>query len=115
MDEVLFPRPVLDLLPIVTVWFTHRRLERKEYVGLAASCLIVCLPLLIFAYFCPSVCTWYGGRLAARGISPVQIPLSLFVTPVICPARTRRKPIRIAVYVVAVLVGEILLVDIWIS
>jgi len=57
-------------------------------------------------------CTWYGGPLAATGIETLQLPLSVFITAAIAAIPMKWKLVR---DFGAILAGEILLIDTWIS
>ena len=78
-EMMIIPHYIMVLIPILTVWWIHRRGARKEYWILADSVLTVCLALLICWRFNHMICTWYGGPLAATGIETVQLPLSILV------------------------------------
>lgn len=109
---IVIPRYIMVLIPVLTVWWTHRRGARREYWLLAASVFMVCISLLVFSHYHDMVCTWYGGPLAATGIMTFQLPLSVFITTVIAAIPTKRKVVR---NFIAVLIGEVLLINAWIS
>jgi len=100
------------LIPVLTVWWTHRRGARREYGLLVGSILIVCIPLLVLAHDHHMTCTWYDGPLASGGIYTLQMPLAVFVSAVIAALPLKWKLVR---NFVAILVGESLLVYTWIS
>ena len=109
---MIIPHYIMVLIPVLTVWWTHRRGARKEYWLLACSVLPVCLALLIYWRFHHMICTWYAGPLAATGIETIQLPLSIFAAAGIAAIPTKWRLLR---NFVAILVGEVLLVDTWIS
>ncbi len=109
---MVIPRYMMVFIPILTVWWAHRRAARKEYRFLAGSILCVCLALLVYSRFESMLFTWYAGPLAATGIMTAQIPLSIFVAAAIAAIPKERKLFR---NVVAIFVGEVLLMNTWIS
>ena len=100
------------LIPVLTVWWTHRRSAQKEYRILAGSIIVVCLAFLAYGHFQRMICTRYDGPLAAVGIFTVQLPLSVFVTSLLSAIPVTWKFTR---NFVAIVMGEILLLDTWIS
>ncbi len=109
---VLIPHYVLYQIPVLTVWWVHRRGALKEYRLLAASALTVSLGLLAC---CPSgytFCTYYGAPLSASGIFARQLPLSIFVAALLAAIPVRWRFVRNSI---AILTGEILLLDTWVS
>jgi hypothetical protein len=109
---IVIPRYGMVLIPILNIWWTHRRAERREYKILVVSFLSLFGPLLILAYYRRCVCTRYDAPLSASGINTLQIPLSLLVTTLITMLPVKMKLVR---NFIAFLVGESLLLDTWIS
>ncbi len=112
---IVIPAYVLALIPPLTVWWAHRRCERREYVFLVLTFLAVFIPLLILAANRHLTATWYAGPLAATGIMTIQIPMALLVTTLLAAIPLKMKVVR---DVVALLAGEITLFVIggrWIS
>lgn len=106
-EMMIIPHYIMFLIPILTVWWTHRRGARKEYGILAASVLIVCLALLVYSRFERMTRTGYH-----IGILTAQMPFSVFVAASLAAIPIKWKLVR---NFVAVLVGEILLLDTWVS
>jgi hypothetical protein len=111
-DEMMIPHYIMVLIPILTVWWTHRRGGRQEYWILLGSILVVCASLLVYSRFHHMICTRYDAPLAAAGIFTTQLPLSIFVTASVAAIPMKWKLVR---NFLAILIGEILLVDTWIS
>ena len=110
---IFIPSYLVPLLPILVMWWTHRRVERKEYRILIISLVLACVSLIVLAWFRPMTCTTYDGPLAARGIKTFQIPLAVLVTALLTMIPTQMKLLR---GFVAVLIGEVILNMIaWIS
>lgn len=100
------------LIPLLTVWWTDRRRERGEYRALASLIAVVCGSTYFYSLFRDTIWTWWYGPMAARGIYTVQIPLSILATTMIALIPTKAKWETAIVYVIAVIVGEFLLIDI---
>ena len=113
-EEMIFVPPyVVLLIPILAMWWTHRRVERKEYKILHISLAAICMPLAVLAWFRPMTCTTYHGPLAASGIKTFQIPLAIFATALLTMIPIRMRFLR---GFIAILAGEVILgMIIWIS
>jgi hypothetical protein len=111
---IIIPHYVIVLIPILAVWWTHRRGTQREYWLLVGSVLIVCIPLLVLSYYRHMTCTWHRGPCGpcAGGIKTVQIPLSILVAAAIAAIPMKWKLVR---NFVAILAGEMLLMDRWVS
>ena len=105
---IAIPDYMLFLIPVLTVWWTHRRGARREYWILAASVLALCMPLFVLAYY--HHMTSIGN--SPVGIETVQLPLSVVVTATLSAIPVKWKFVR---NFVAILVGEVLLAPTWIS
>ena len=105
------PHYVIVLIPVLAVWWTHRRGRQREYWLLVGSVLIVCIPLFVLSHYRHMTCTWDRGP-CAGGIETVQLPLSIVVAATIAAVPLKWKLVR---NFVAILAGEVLLVDKWIS
>ena len=109
---MIIPPYIMVVIPILVVWWSHRRGAKQEYWLLLASVLILCAALLVFSRFHHMICTWYDGPLAATGIFTTQLPLSIFVAASLAAIPIKWKLVR---NFIAILVGEVLLVNTWIS
>jgi hypothetical protein len=103
---MIVPTYILALVPVLTAWWTHRRVTRQEYRLCIGSVTILMLSLSVLAHFVPMACTWYGGPLAARGIDTIRIPLAVGASAVIAGVPIR---LRLPLNLLAVLAGEIVL------
>jgi len=109
---ITIPRYILIAVPPLIAWWTRKCSVKKEYLLLAVSIIIICAALAVLAFYEEFIFTRYAGSSAATGIWTLQIPLSVFATAVL--AAIPVTWIRLCV-VLSVIVGEVLLLDIWIS
>lgn len=103
---LIIPAYVLALLPPLSVWWTHRRCERRDYGILVLSVLSVFVALLMLASSHPLTATWYDGPMSATGILTMQIPLCLLLTTSVTAIPMKMKLVR---NVVAFILGEAIL------
>jgi len=109
------PRYILAIIPVATFWYAHSCIKKRNYKLLWIVLLALCVPLFTLAYFKPMLSTWYGGPKAATGIFTIQIPLSMIATALILLLKSEKIAIRIIIYAFAIVVGEVLLINIWVA
>ncbi len=110
---IYVPEPIIILTPVLVMWWTHRRVERKEYTVLLLSIVALCVPLIILAQRHRQTAISYEGPLSSWGINTMQIPLAIAVTAAITMLPVNMKLLR---GFAAILFGEFVLHAItWIS
>ena len=102
LEMITIPISFSPLIPVLSVWWTHRRAERREYIILAVSLLVVLVPLTIITFHDRD--TAFAGT--PIGIRTFQIPLAIFVAALITVIPTRLRLLR---NFVAVLAGEFIM------
>jgi hypothetical protein len=110
---IVIPLYLLTLVPVLNVWWTHRRCDRREYQLLTISFLISWLLLAILSQCRHLTATRYQGPMAASGIETEQILAAFIVTPLITIIPVKWKLLR---DLAALIVGEaIILRQTWVS
>lgn len=110
---LIVPIYLLLLVPVLIIWWTHRRCERREYGALIISFLAVMITLFFLSDYRRFTATNYAGPLAGSGICTIQIPIAILAATLITAVPIKMKLFR---DFIAFLVGEaILLHQTWIS
>jgi len=105
---ITIPSYIPLLIPVLTVWWTHRRGARREYWLLMFSLFAVCLPLLVLAHYCRQAAILDSPD----GIHTIQLPLAVAVASGLSAIPIKWKSVR---NFVAIMIGEILLMPTWIA
>lgn len=113
---IVVPIYALASVPVLIVWWTHRRCERREHTLLTVSFLFSFALLLIPASHGDPIATHYDGPSRAKGIVAGQVLATLISCTLIAAIPTRLRLLKMLRNLLAILIGEyLILAPAWIS